>query len=153
MFAHNDALQFSNKLTKLAGTHGLKFGFSVERGQKQQNFQNLEAGQVWFGNENTTGTGNSGADMLVGRVGQFNQGTAHNGDPAPGQPSGKWRYWNIDAFAQDAWKLRSNLTLEYGVRFGIWTNNRELSGLGGYFTPDSTTRPRVRSSTRAPISG
>ena len=57
MYAHNDALQFSNKLTKLAGTHGLKFGIAVERGQKQQNFQNLEAGQLWFGTENDTGTG------------------------------------------------------------------------------------------------
>ena len=34
-------------------------------------------------------------------------------------------------FAQDSWKLRSNLTLEYGVRAGYWTNNRELNGLGG----------------------
>jgi Carboxypeptidase regulatory-like domain/TonB-dependent Receptor Plug Domain len=135
MYAHNDALQFSNKLTKLAGAHGLKFGFSAERGQKQQNFQNLESGQLWFGNDNDTGTGNSGADMLVGRVGQFNQGIAKNGAPAPGQPSGKWRYWSYDVFAQDAWKLRSNLTLEYGVRFGMWTNNVELSGAGGYFTP------------------
>ncbi len=136
MFAHNDALQVSDKLTKLAGSHGMKFGFSIERGQKQQNFQNLESGQLWFGSDNDTGTGNSGADMLVGRVGQFNQGTATNGNPAPGQPAGKWRYWNIDAFAQDSWKLRSNLTLEYGVRFGYWTNNVELNGLGGYFTPE-----------------
>jgi hypothetical protein len=135
MFAHNDALQFSNKLTKLAGSHGMKFGISVERGQKQQNFQNLESGQLWYGNDNDTGTGNSGADMLVGRVGSFTQGTARNGNPAPGQPAGKWRYWNFDAFAQDSWKLRSNLTLEYGVRFGSWTNNNELNGLGGYFTP------------------
>ena len=50
-------------------------------------------------------------------------------------PSGEFRYWNIDAFAQDSWKLSSNLTLEYGVRFGYWTNNVELNGLGGYFTP------------------
>ena len=76
VYAHNDALQFSNKLTKLAGAHGLKLGVAIERGQKQQNFQNLEAGQLWFGADNNTGTGNSGADMLVGRVGQFNQGTA-----------------------------------------------------------------------------
>lgn len=136
MYAHNDALQFSNKLTKLAGTHGLKFGISIERGQKQQNFQNLESGQVWFGTDNTTGTGNSAADMLVGRIGQFNQGTARTGNPAPGQPFGEFRYWSFDAFAQDSWKLRSNLTLEYGVRFGYWTNNEELNGLGGYFTPD-----------------
>ena len=140
MYAHNDALQFSNKLTKLVGSHGLKFGVSVERGQKQQNFQNLEAGQLWFGSDSDTGaapslTGNSAADMLVGRVGQFNQGTARRGDPAPGAPFGEFRYWNFDAFAQDAWKLRSNLTLEYGVRFGYWTNNEELNELGGYFDP------------------
>ncbi|HET7218451.1 MAG TPA: carboxypeptidase regulatory-like domain-containing protein [Vicinamibacterales bacterium] len=138
MYAHNDTLQFSNKLTKLAGAHGLKLGISVERGQKQQNFQNLESGQVWFGSENDTGTGNTGADMLVGRVGSFTQGTAREGNPAPrGQPFGEWRFWNVDAFAQDSWKVRSNLTLEYGVRFGYWTNNEEkLFDLGGYFTPD-----------------
>jgi hypothetical protein len=137
VYAHNDALQFSNKLTKLAGAHGLKFGISIERGQKQQNFQNLEAGQLWFGTDNNTGTGNSAADMLVGRVGQFNQGTAAAGNPSPGMPFGEFRYWNIDAFAQDSWKLRSNFTLEYGVRFGYWTNNEEtLFGLGGYFDPE-----------------
>jgi hypothetical protein len=135
MYAHNDALQFSNKLTKLAGAHGLKFGLSIERGQKQQNFQNLESGQAWFGVDNGTGTGNSAADMLVGRIGQFNQGTARRGNPAPGQPFGEFKFWNFDAFAQDSWKLRSNFTLEYGVRFGYWTNNEELFGLGGYFTP------------------
>jgi hypothetical protein len=135
MYAHNDTLQFSNKLTKLWGSHGMKFGVSIERGQKQQNFQNLEAGQVWFGTENDTGTGNSAADMLVGRVGSFTQGTAARGNPAPGQPFGAFRYWSTDVFAQDSWKIKPNFTLEYGVRFGYWTNNRELNGLGGYFDP------------------
>ena len=135
VYAHNDTLQFSNKLTKLAGTHGLKFGISAERGQKQQNFQNLESGQLWFGSENDTGTGNSAADMLVGRIGSLTQGTARRGNPAPGMPFGDFRYWSFDAFAQDSWKIRSNVTFEYGVRFGYWTNNAELNGLGGYFTP------------------
>ncbi|HYT69708.1 MAG TPA: carboxypeptidase regulatory-like domain-containing protein [Vicinamibacterales bacterium] len=135
MYAHNDSLQFSDKLTKLWGSHGMKFGVSIERGQKQQNFQNLEAGQLWFGNDNDTGTKNSAADMLVGRVGSFTQGTAAQGNPAPGQPFGEFRFWSTDAFAQDSWKIRSNFTLEYGARFGYWTNNSELHGLGGYFDP------------------
>jgi len=135
VYAHNDALQFSDKLTKLLGTHGMKFGITIERGQKQQNFQNNEAGQLWFGTDNGTGTGNSAADMLVGRIGSLTQGTAAKGDPSPGEPFGQFRYWDVDAFAQDSWKIRSNFTLEYGVRFGAWTNNKELNGLGGYFTP------------------
>jgi hypothetical protein len=141
VYAHNDALQFSDKVTKLIGSHGMKFGVSIERGQKQQNFQNLEAGQLWFGSDNTTGTGNSAADMLVGRIGELDQGTAAKGSPSPGEPFGEFRYFNMDGFAQDSWKVRSNVTLEYGVRFGKWTNNRELNGLGGYFDPklyDST---------------
>jgi hypothetical protein len=135
VYAHNDTLQFSNKLTTVIGSHGLKFGFALERGQKQQNFENLESGQLFFGSENDTGTGNSAADMLVGRIGSFEQGTARTGNPSPGQPFGEFRYWSLDAFAQDSWKLKSNLTFEYGVRFGYWTNNEELNGLGGYFTP------------------
>src|SRR6266851_3450213 len=135
VYAHNDALQFSDKVTKLLGTHGMKFGVAVERGQKQQNFQNNEAGQLWFGTDNGTGTGNSAADMLVGRIGLLQQGTAAHGNPSPGEPFGRFRYWDVDGFAQDSWKVRSNLTLEYGVRLGSWTNNRELSGLGGYFDP------------------
>jgi hypothetical protein len=137
VFAHNDSLQFSDKLTKLMGAHGLKFGITVERGQKQQNFQNEESGQPHFNPSNVSGTGNSAADMLVGRMSQFNQGTARDGQPLPGMPWGEFRYWDVDAFAQDSWKIRPNFTLEYGVRFGKWTNNEELSGQeGGYFTPD-----------------
>lgn len=135
VFAHNDALQFQDKLTKLLGTHGMKFGIDLERGQKQQNFQNNEAGQLWFGTDNGTGTNNSAADLLVGRIGSLTQGTATNGKPSPGEPAGSFRFWDMDAFAQDSWKVKSNLTLEYGARFGYWTNNQELSGLGGYFSP------------------
>ena len=42
MYAHNDELSFSDKLTKIAGAHALKFGVTVARLQKQQNFQNEE---------------------------------------------------------------------------------------------------------------
>jgi hypothetical protein len=136
VYAHNDSLQFSDKLTKLMGSHGLKFGVTVERGQKQQDFQNEESGQLSFDGGNVMGTGNSAADMLIGRLNSLDQGTAKEGKPLPGMPHGEFRYWDVDAFAQDSWKIRPNFTLEYGVRFGKWTNNVEQSGEGGYFTPD-----------------
>jgi hypothetical protein len=135
VYAHNDSLQFSDKLTKLMGAHGLKFGLNVERGQKQQDFQNNESGQLWFGSDNGTGTGNSAADLITGNIGELDQGTAIKGKPLPGMPYGEFRYWDIDAFAQDSWKLRPNFTLEYGIRFGKWTNNEEIANSeGGYFT-------------------
>ncbi len=127
VYAYNDALQFSDKLTKLAGSHGLKFGFTAERGQKQQNFENDEMGYMEFDPWATGGTGNALSDLLTGRLSLYRQGTAI--------PRGEWRYWNFDAFAQDSWKLRPNFTLEYGVRAGYWTNNAELNKFGGYFDP------------------
>jgi hypothetical protein len=127
MYAHNDALQFSDKLTKITGAHNFKFGVSVERLQKQQNFQNSEEGQMVFGNDTSGGTNSAIGNILVGRLDNWTQGTR--------SPNGEYRMWNFDGFAQDAWKLRSNLTLEYGVRAGYWQNNKELNGLGGYFKP------------------
>jgi hypothetical protein len=128
MYAHNDALQFSNKLTKIAGAHGLKFGASLERLQKQQNFNFDEESQLIFSPGWSTGTtGNAVGDILTGRVTQYNQGSR--------PPPGEFRYWNFDFYAQDSWKVRQNLTLEFGVRGGYWTNNAELNGLGGYFDP------------------
>jgi len=135
VYAHNDSLQFSDKVTKLMGSHGLKFGISIERGQKQQDFQNEESGQLQFDSGLQNGTGNSAADMLVGRINSLTQGTSIKGKPLPGMPYGEFQYWDTDAFAQDSWKLKPNFTLEYGVRFGKWTNNKELNGEGGYFDP------------------
>jgi hypothetical protein len=132
VFAHNDALQFSNKLTKIAGSHGLKFGVTVERGQKQQNFENREMGYYDFDPWATGGSGSPVADLLTGRISNYSQGTAI--------PQGEWRYWNVDAFAQDSWKLRPNMTVEFGARFGYWTNNGELNDFGGYFDPASYNR-------------
>jgi hypothetical protein len=128
MYAHNDALQFSDKLTKIAGAHAMKFGFTAERIQKQQNFQNNEETYLVFAPPWTPGsTGNAVGDILSGRITQYVQGTR--------PPSGEYRMWNIDGFAQDQWKLRPDLTLEFGVRAGYWPNNTELNGLGGWFDP------------------
>jgi hypothetical protein len=128
MFAHNDALQFSNKLTKIAGAHGLKFGVSIERLQKQQNFQNDEEGQLVFAPGWTAGsTGFAVGDIFSGIISQMTQGTRID--------RGEYQMWNYDFFAQDSWKVRPNLTLEFGVRAGYWTNNKELNGLGAIFDP------------------
>jgi Carboxypeptidase regulatory-like domain len=127
VYAHNDALQFSDKLTKIAGAHGMKFGFSAERGRKQQNFQNNEMAELQFDPWATGGSGSAIADLLTGRISNYAQGTQI--------PEGHWRYWNYDGFAQDSWKARSNLTFEFGVRAGYWTNNNEMQEFGGYFDP------------------
>ena len=130
MYAHNDELLFSDKLTKIMGAHGLKFGVSLDRLQKQQNFNNDEEGRLVYAPQWTNGgqtTGNAVGDIFAGQITQYIAGTRG--------PDGEFRFWNLDGFAQDSWKLKPNLTLEYGARMGYWTNNQELNGLGGYFNP------------------
>ncbi|MGI8672989.1 MAG: carboxypeptidase regulatory-like domain-containing protein [Luteitalea sp.] len=127
VFAYNDALQLSYKLTKIVGAHGLKFGTSATRLTKEQNFQNEENVQLIYANWAPGSTGNTVADMLIGKFAQADQGTRI--------PVGNFRAWNFDVFAQDSWKVRSNVTLEYGMRMGYMPNNIEVNGLGGVFNP------------------
>jgi hypothetical protein len=137
MYAHNDELTFSNKLTKIAGAHGFKFGASISRLQKQQNFQNDEEMRFIYAPGWTSGTtGNAVGDILAGRITQVIAGTS--------SPDGEYRFWNYDFFVQDSWKIKPNFTLELGVRAGYWPNNEELNGLGGRFDPSvyDPTRPQ-----------
>lgn len=127
VFAYNDALQASYKLTKIVGAHGLKFGGSLTRLSKEQNFQNEENVQLIYANWAPGSTGNTVADMMIGKFAQAEQGTRI--------PIGNFVAWNYDAFAQDSWKVKPNLTLEYGVRAAYMPNNQEVNGLGGVFNP------------------
>ncbi len=133
-FAYNDALQFSSKLTKIVGTHGLKFGGSATQLSKEQNFQNEENVQLIYANWASGTTSNTVADMMTGKFAQAVQGTRI--------PVGNFRAWNFDIFAQDSWKVRSNVTLEYGLRMGYMPNNIEVNGLGAIFDP-STYNPNA----------
>jgi hypothetical protein len=128
IFAYNGYARFQDNLTKVMNAHAAKVGVVVERMSKQQNFQHnadIEAHFDDWAHWSGVGTGNPVADVLAGRPDFFNIG----------QPSaiGNFLNWNLEAFVQDSWKVAKNFTLEYGLRFGKWTNNEETSGLGAVF--------------------
>ena len=125
----------------------MKFGLTVERGQKQQDFQNEESGQLQFD------PGNSARHRATplptcwwGALTSSTRARPSRATRCRACRTASSGIWDLDGFAQDSWKLRPNFTLEYGVRFGKWTNNEELNGEGGYFTRRSTTRTPARSS-------
>ena len=125
----------------MLGAHVLKFGVSLDRLQRQQNGNNDENGNFLFAPWTPGGTGSQLGDLLVGRPAEILQGTRAR--------DARFRMWNMDAFAQDSWKIRSNLTLEYGIRLGYWTNNAEQNGLGNWFDP-STYDPAMGAFTDPP---
>ena len=127
LYAHEDQLLFADKLVKVRGAHVLKVGVSIDRLQRQQQNFNEENGVLIYAPWTPGSTGSQLGDLVVGRPALIVQGTRLH--------EARFRMWNIEGFAQDSWKIRSNLTLEYGARLGYWTNNAEQNGLENWFDP------------------
>ncbi len=101
----------ADNVSKVWGTHTLKFGFYWERAKNKQPSDNTANGQLIYGGTWGTGaTGNAYADMLVGNIsGGYSES---NFDPTISM-----HYSPISFYAQDSWKATRRLTLEYGLRF------------------------------------
>ena len=130
IFAYNDSYSVTDNLTKVYNSHTFKFGGLIEQANKEQNFQGREEGAIVLaGSWNSNATRSDYGDLLVGRPVGVNNSTQ--------SPVGQFRFYNIEGYAQDSWKLRPNFTLEYGVRVAYLPNNKERNGLDPLFDPDS----------------
>lgn len=132
LFAYNDSLSASDTVSKVYNNHTLKFGAAVERASKVQNVQGAPEGQVNFEANQARSTGNAFANLYTGRINQFDQST--------NIPTGRYRFWNVEGYGQDSYKLRPNLTVEFGARLSYFGTNRERTGLGAVFDPAAYVR-------------
>src|SRR5215207_2488137 len=132
LFANNESLSASDTLSKVYNNHTLKFGGMVERASKVQNIQAAPEGQVNFEASQGRSTGNAFANLYTGRINGFDQST--------NVPIGSYRFWNVEGYAQDSYKLRPNLTVEFGARISYFGTNRERTGLGAVFDPAAYQR-------------
>ena len=101
----NNTFQWTDSFSKVAGRHTMKFGLEFHYDQI-----NTDAIAQFNGNFLFTGseTDSDFADFLLGFPSQYNQSQL--------QPFyGRNKYWGV--YAQDGWRLRSNLTLNYGLRW------------------------------------
>lgn len=131
IFAYNDSFSVTDNLTKVAGSHTLKFGALIEQGNKRQNFQGDpdSQGLIGFNNWNGNGTSNDWGDLLVGQLTDVQHGTQ--------PPIGNYRFYNYEFYAQDSWKVRQNFTLEVGLRASHMTVNKERKGFDILFSPSA----------------
>ena len=119
-----NTFQVSDNFSKIVGNHSFKFGGDV----RYQKFDQLLYFDVngWM-TFNSTTAGPTGSDLgsdsaypdyFLGLANSYIQGSAQHE---------LVRSKSTYLFAQDSWKIKSNLTLNYGVR---WEMNTPLSDIG-----------------------
>jgi hypothetical protein len=126
----NTTRDWAVSLSKIRGSHNLKFGWFWQNSFKPQSSFAANNGQYNFVNEasNPLDTGFAFANAAVGVYNQFTQ--------ASGYFIGEYRYNNIEWYAQDNWKVTSRLTLDYGMRFYWIQQQFDEASQTANFLPD-----------------
>jgi hypothetical protein len=101
----NNTFQTTDNFSKVLGLHSLKVGVEFHYDQINTNpIAQFNGNFLFTGSE----TGSDFADFLLGIPSQYNQSQL-----LPFY--GRNRYWGL--YAEDSWRVRSNLTLNYGLRW------------------------------------
>jgi hypothetical protein len=103
----NNTFSLSESLSKVLGNHTIKGGLEVSFEQVNVIPDAIFDGTFIFDGYQT---GNDFADFLIGAPNQFNQQ-----DSASYYPRHKYAGW----YGQDSWRIKSNLTLNYGLRVDL----------------------------------
>ena len=113
------------------GKHTFKGGIYLQRSRKDQTSFASFNGSYNFGDSggltssNPYDTGYGFANALLGVYNSFNQAQNHI--------NGLYRYWNIEEYIQDTWKVTSRLTLDYGMRASWYQPQYDAGGHASSF--------------------
>lgn len=116
-----NTFQWSDNYSKIIGPHSIKFGGDVRYQRFDQTLYYNVNGWLTFGafnGANDLGISNPYADYFLGLPYTYSQGSAQKE---------LVRSTSVYLFAQDSWKIKPNLTLNYGVR---WEMNTPLTDIG-----------------------
>jgi hypothetical protein len=106
---YNNTYQIIDNFTKIVGTHTLQFGVDLHYDQiNERNYDDANGAYVFNGQE----TGVDFADYLIGAPQSFTQASQQLLDSRD-------KYFGV--YAQDSWRVRQTLTINYGLRYEIMT--------------------------------
>jgi hypothetical protein len=133
---------FGGNLSTIRDTHTLKFGVNYSKYRKNENALVLDATGPNQGAFNTfsatlpTGVTSSTLNQNLQRFANFLVGNVVNFRQARFDYTADLRQQNVEAFAQDEWRARRNLTLYYGVRYALYGQPRDENGRLSNFVPE-----------------
>lgn len=109
----SEAKQFAwtDNVTMVRGSHTIKFGgfFNMNLNGQQPSWTDVMNFNFGDNTENTRSTGNTFANMLLGNYTSVSQ--------TNGRFYGTFRFYGLESFVQDSWRVSKKLTLELGVRW------------------------------------
>ncbi|HVQ37633.1 MAG TPA: carboxypeptidase regulatory-like domain-containing protein [Pyrinomonadaceae bacterium] len=110
-FRNNNTFQIQDNLAWTHGSHATKFGVDIRRVQVKSFFVPTIRGRLAYSTLQRFIDDNADLASQVNR-------------PLPGGQEIQYYYWWDQYFyAQDAWKIRPNFTLTYGLRYELPGNN------------------------------
>jgi hypothetical protein len=121
----NPTYTYRDNMTKIIGKHNLQFGAYFVAAQKNELSGLFTDGQLFFNSSSISatvggqplGTGNAFADLLLGNIASFSQGSA--------QIKFYNRYKIFEPYIQDDWRATPRLTLNVGLRISMYGTYRE----------------------------
>jgi hypothetical protein len=133
-----NSFQWSDGLTWVKNNHTFKFGVDVRRARFDQYYYFDVNGEYTFDNSGPNaivpGDGDQYAEFLLGLADGYTQGSGQREDV---------RSTAFYPFVQDSWKIKPNLTLNYGLRWELTPPPKDISGHVETFRPgqNSTVYP------------
>jgi hypothetical protein len=125
----SNTFEYNGAVTYNRGAHSMKFGAALIRRQAQNQQSNNGVGNISFGLPEDGGSAslNNLATFLTGAF----TGEGRNTDLfIP-----NYRSWEPGFYAQDSWKVKPWLTVNYGLRYDIYTPFTEVDGRISNFDP------------------
>src|SRR6202140_5185510 len=130
----NNTFQVSDTVSKVLGKHTIKTGFQYTWYKIKQNPDLVANGTFSFFGSGSQTTGNGFADFLLGLPDFYSQQSS---------PTFYESAANGGIFAQDSWRIRPNVTINYGLRWDYITPWAEAHNQITTFVPgvESKTFP------------
>ena len=128
-FGYNTLFNISGNMTKIRGAHTMKAGLFVERTTRPAARSSSFNGNFSFNadGQNPLNTNVGFANALLGAITEYTESDGH--------PSAHGKFFITEWYAQDSWRVKSNFTIDGGIRFYYMTPTESAGDQVAAFMP------------------